>query len=98
MTSSVRKKLSYYEVYNVKKVKDSCGDYDVQGVFVNNTKRKYRYVEIMVKFYDKNGHVLCTNFTNTLNVSPGEKWNWKVIGCNNSKTSYIKIVQITMNR
>ena len=97
MTSSVRKNLKKYEVYNVK-VKDIYGDIGCSGTFVNNTKTRWDYVEIMVKFYDKNGHVLCTNFTNTLDVAPKEKWNWKVLGCDTSKTSYVRITKITTSK
>ena len=97
MTSSVRKNLKKYEVYNVK-VKDIYGDIGCSGTFVNNTKTKWGYVEIMVKFYDKNGHVLCTNFTNTLDVAPNEKWNWKVLGYDTSKTSYVRITKITTSK
>lgn len=97
MTSSVRKNLKKYEVYNVK-VKDIYGDIGCSGTFVNNTKTRWDYVEIMVKFYDKNGHVLCTNFTNTLDVAPNEKWNWKVLGYDTSKTSYVRITKITTSK
>ena len=69
------------------------GNLMIVGVAENTGNKQLSYVEIDVKFYDEEGALIDTSFTNINDIDAGEKWKFEVMyfGLDNYKVDNYKI-------
>lgn len=69
------------------------GNMQVVGTAKNVADQRLNYVEIKVKFYNKDKVLLESFMDNTNDLSPGEKWRFKVMypGMNAEEVEYYKV-------
>lgn len=58
--------------------------YSVTGTATSS--KDIDYAEIKVKFYDKDGNLVSSSYTNILDLAAGEKWSFKVPGPSSDTT------------
>ncbi len=65
----------------------------VKGIAKNTGDNKIDYAQINVKFYDKDKEAIGSSFANTINLEPGEKWEFKVnyFGTQDDEVDYYTI-------
>lgn len=67
---------------------DEWGWATVEGIARNDGNDRFNYAEIDVRFYDSDGHLADTSFTNILDLDPGQTWAFEVMSLKDNINSY----------
>lgn len=81
------------EVIESKFEKDTFGGYIV-GTVKNNTKKQYKYVQVEINLYDKDGNQVGSTMSNVNNLEPGATWKFKAPVFEEKAASF-KIKEVT---
>ena len=81
------------EVIESKFEKDTFGGYIV-GTVKNNTKKQYKYVQVEINLYDKDGNQVGSTMSNVNNLEPGATWKFKAPVIEEQAASF-KIKEVT---
>lgn len=67
---------------------DEWGWPTVEGIARNDGNNRFDYAEIDVRFYNSDGHLIESSFTNILDLDPGQTWAFEVMGLTKDAVSY----------
>ena len=64
------------------------------GTVKNNTKKQYKYVQVEINLYDKDGNQVGSTMSNVNNLEPGATWKFKAPVFEEKAASF-KIKEVT---
>lgn len=82
---------SVTEAFSVRNVTDASGEYGnrfITGEIVNNSAKRYSYVQVQINLYDGAGAQLGSTMANVNNLEPGGVWKFRAVVLQDDFTAY----------
>ncbi len=67
----------------------------VVGTVINNSQRTYKYVQVGINLYDKEGNQTGSTLANVNNLEPGKKWKFKALVFDRKGVATFKVKDVT---